>query len=101
MAPTTHLKEGDCTIGSSALLNHGLRLHCLDCGRCVSLSPSQLATLEPSSRTLWDFKRRRRCAGCGARGSTDRIEIRIQVMTAGIASWRAEPDPTLPQLWGR
>jgi len=101
MARAPHLSESDCTIGRNALMNYGLHISCLDCGRCVSLSPSQIATLEPPNRTLWDFKRRRRCSKCGARGSTDRVELRVSVMQTDVASWRRAPNPTAPQLWGR
>lgn len=94
-----HLRDSVVTIASVALGNCGINLHCHRCRNHTSLSPSQLAEVEPPHRRLWDFKRTRRCSKCGARGSTDDVFLNIFVVDAGIASWRRSPDPTPPQLW--
>jgi len=64
---TPHLRDSVVTVASTALHNNGLNLYCLDCNHNAAWSPSALAAVEPPSRKVWDFKRRRRCSRCGAR----------------------------------
>lgn len=94
-----HMSESPVTIASACLHNHGLNLYCLDCNHRASWSPTELATIEPPWRKVWDFKRRRRCSKCGARGSTDRVYLTCFVVGAGTSSWYRQPNPTPPQLW--
>lgn len=96
---TPHLRDSTVTIASSALLNHGLNLHCLDCNHSGHWTPTELARVEPPARSAWDFKRRRRCSRCGARGSSDRVYLTCFVVGTDTSSWGRPPDPTPPQLW--
>jgi len=96
---TPHLSDSFVTISNVALHNNGLNLYCLDCNHNAAWSPCELAAVEPPARLVWDFKRRRRCSKCGARGSTDRVYLTSFVVNGGVASWGRSPDPTAPQLW--
>ena len=95
---TPHLRDSVVTIASVALHNNGLNLHCHKCPHHASWGPAELASIEPPWRRLWDFKRRRRCSKCGARGSTDDVFLNSFVVDTGPA-WRRGPSPTPPQLW--
>ncbi len=94
-----HLSESPVTVGNSCLSNHGLNLCCLDCNHTAAWSPAELAAIEPPTRSVWDFKRRRRCSKCGARGSTDRVYLTCFVVGTGTASWNRPDKPSAPQLW--
>lgn len=96
---TAHLRDSVVTIASVALHNNGLNLHCHKCPNHASWGPADLAAIEPPWRRLWDFKRRRRCSKCCARGSTDRVYLTCFVVGSGTASWARPPNPTPPQLW--
>ena len=56
MATYPHLRESVVTIASNCLQNHGLNLYCLDCHHRASWSTTELASLEPPWRMVWDFK---------------------------------------------
>lgn len=96
---TSHLRDSTVTVGSIALHNNGLNLYCHRCPNRRSWTPAELARAEPPSRSLWNFKRRRRCSKCGARGSTDDVFLNTFVVDSGVASWGRAPNPTAPQLW--
>lgn len=98
-ARTPHLRDSPVTIAATALGDRGLSLYCLACHHEAAWSPVELAAAEPPGRSLWDFKRRRRCSRCGAGGSTDTIYLTCSVMSAGMAAHRRPPNPTPPQLW--
>lgn len=99
MAPRNpHLRDSTVTVGNTCLSNHGLNLYCLDCNHRAEWSPAELAAIEPPQRLLWDFKRRRKCARCGAKGSTDRVYLTCSVVGIG-SGWDRPLKPTLPQLW--
>ncbi|MCE9521441.1 MAG: hypothetical protein K8S25_03295 [Alphaproteobacteria bacterium] len=93
-----HLRDSSVTIASTALGNGGLNLFCLDCHHHARWTPAALAAAEPPARKLWDFKRRRKCSRCGARGSTDRVYLTSFVVWTGAWDHRP-PNPTPPQLW--
>lgn len=97
MARNTHLSESPVTVGSSCLLNLGINLYCLDCSHRASWPPAELATIEPPWRSVWDFKRRRYCSKCGARGSSERVFLNCFVV--GTGSGDRQLNPTAPQLW--
>ncbi len=99
MTRTPHLRDSLVTIGASALSNHGLNLYCLNCGHSASWPPSALARVEPPRRSLWDFKRRRRCSKCGTGGSSDRVYLTCFVVGTHTSSWYRPANPTPAQLW--
>lgn len=99
MPRSPHLRDSVVTIGSNCLHNHGLNLFCLDCHHHAAWTPADVAAVERPARSLWDFKRRRRCSRCGTGGSTDRVQLTVSVM--GVGSADRTPRPTAPQLWGR
>ncbi len=96
---TSHLRDSTVTVASVALHDNGVNLYCERCPNRASWTPAELAAVEPPWRRLWDFKRRRRCSKCGARGSTGDVFLNTFVVDAGIASWGRAPDPSAPQLW--
>lgn len=95
---TPHLRTSPITVASAALSNSGFNLYCLDCNHHAAWSPSALAAVEPPWRTVWDFKRRRKCSKCGARGSTERVYLTGFNVHDGCWDQRP-PTPTPPQLW--
>ena len=95
----THLSQSLVTIANVALHNSGLHLHCVRCGRVGAFPPAALAATELPSALVWDFKRKRRCSKCGARGSTDDVEVRVFVVNAGVTGDLRSSDPSAPQLW--
>lgn len=94
-----HLSQSLVTIANVALHNSGLHLHCMRCGRVCAFSPAALADAELPRGLVWDFKRKRRCSRCGARGSTDDVELRVFVVNAGVIGHHRSLSPSAPQLW--
>lgn len=98
MARDIHLSESSVTVVHVALQNTGLYLNCIRCHRHRRWTPAQLAAVEPPWRTVWDFKRRRKCSRCGAQGSTEDIGLTRFNAWSGASKYRPR-NPTPPQLW--
>lgn len=80
---------------SVARENRGFTLECIACGHERSWTASELAAIEPPTRTLWEFISRRKCGNCGAKGAQNATSYQLNGASPPT-EW-----PTPAQLWRR
>ncbi len=61
------------TLANLVANDHGLRVFCDACGRCVDLDVEALVERHGSAMPLLEIGRRARCSACGGKGGSVQV----------------------------